>query len=81
MEVNVNKVSDDIISLPEERIETMEIMAIGDLLMDIDIVQAMYDWNTLNELADSLKKARVDIVFGDYPHTIQPIDIIESEDG
>ena len=30
----------------EERIETIEIMAIGDMLMHIDIVQAMYDWNT-----------------------------------
>ncbi len=29
----------------EERIETIEIMAVGDLLMHIDIVQAMYDWN------------------------------------
>ncbi len=29
----------------EERIESIEIMAIGDLLMHIDIVQAMYDWN------------------------------------
>ena len=30
----------------EERIETIEIRAIGDLLMHIDLVQAMYDYNT-----------------------------------
>ena len=29
----------------EERVESIEIMAVGDLLMHIDIVQAMYDWN------------------------------------
>lgn len=124
--VNVNKVSDDIISLPEEsivniaekeeeRIETIEIMAIGDLLMHIDIVQAMYDWNsntynfdynfelikdylseadltianlettlageesgysgypcfnTPDELADSLKKAGVDIISNISNHSL-----------
>ena len=31
--------------IEDERIETIEIMAVGDLLMHIDIVQAMYDWS------------------------------------
>lgn len=99
----------------EERIESIEIMAIGDLLMHIDIVQAMYDWNndtynfdynfelikeylgeadltianlettlageesgftgypcfnTPDELADSIKKAGVDIVSNISNHSL-----------
>ncbi len=52
---NINESRDDTTDLDEEiikkeeeeeeRIETIEIMAVGDLLMHIDIVQAMYDWN------------------------------------
>ena len=99
----------------EERVESIEIMAVGDLLMHIDIVQAMYDWNndtynfdynfelikeylekadltianlettlagkessfsgypcfnTPDELADSIKKAGVDIVSNISNHSL-----------
>ena len=99
----------------EERVESIEIMAVGDLLIHIDIVQAMYDWNndtynfdynfelikeylgeadltianlettlageesgftgypcfnTPDELADSIKKAGVDIVSNISNHSL-----------
>ena len=97
--------------IEDERIETIEIMAVGDLLMHIDIVQAMYDWsndtynfelikdylskadltianlettlageesgysgyscfNTPDELADSLKKSGVDIISNMSNHSL-----------
>ncbi|MDU6340462.1 MAG: CapA family protein [Clostridium sp.] len=101
--------------IEDERIETIEIMAVGDLLMHIYIVQAMYDWsndtynfdynfelikdylskadltianlettlageesgysgyscfNTPDELADSLKKSGVDIISNMSNHSL-----------
>ena len=36
----------EIVEEEPERVETIEVLAVGDFLMHIDIVQAMYDWNT-----------------------------------